>query len=360
MPLLQLDYYDVSLEILSVYLQKYADSIVAMNLKACNHFRLYNGKAAEAELKPLKESGVSLDDIDIIQHNLVVFRNGENALRVLPQLVDFIPEAKFNLVIYYIKHNQLQEAFERVQDLEPSVPHEYIIKGVVYAALGQSTGNKDYLASAQQLFQVVGGSPTECDTIPGRQCMASCFFLLKQFEDVNVYLSSIKSYMYVDDNFNWNYGVASAAEGNYKEGEENLLLVQSEKMQREYIYLSWLARCYIMNGKAKQAWDLYLKMETSADSLNLLRLIANDCYKTGAFLFAAKAFDVLERLDSDPEYWEGKRGACIGVFQMVIAGKADKGQLPDVISMLRNTTNPQTEFFSSVIKKWCVENNVQL
>ena len=35
----------------------------------------------------------------------------------------------------------------------------------------------------------------------------------------------------------------------------------------------------------------------------------------GHFLFAAKAFDVLERLDPDPEYWEGKRGACVGVFQ---------------------------------------------
>lgn len=30
------------------------------------------------------------------------------------------------------------------------------------------------------------------DTIPGRQCMASCFFLLRQFEDVLIYLNSIK------------------------------------------------------------------------------------------------------------------------------------------------------------------------
>ena len=30
------------------------------------------------------------------------------------------------------------------------------------------------------------------DTIPGRQCMASCFFLLKQFEDVLIYLNSVK------------------------------------------------------------------------------------------------------------------------------------------------------------------------
>lgn len=30
------------------------------------------------------------------------------------------------------------------------------------------------------------------DTIPGRQCMASCFFLLRQFEDVLIYLNSVK------------------------------------------------------------------------------------------------------------------------------------------------------------------------
>jgi len=30
------------------------------------------------------------------------------------------------------------------------------------------------------------------DTIPGRQCMASCFFLLQQFEDSLTYLNSVK------------------------------------------------------------------------------------------------------------------------------------------------------------------------
>ena len=47
----KLDYYDVSLEILAVYLQQHLDSAVAVNLKACNLFKLYTGKAAEAELK---------------------------------------------------------------------------------------------------------------------------------------------------------------------------------------------------------------------------------------------------------------------------------------------------------------------
>ena len=49
----KLDYYDVSLEVLQVYLQANPDSVVAVNLKACNHFQLFSGKGAENELKVL-------------------------------------------------------------------------------------------------------------------------------------------------------------------------------------------------------------------------------------------------------------------------------------------------------------------
>jgi len=42
--------------------------------------------------------------------------------------------------------------------------------------------------------------------------------------------------------------------------------------------------------------------------------------QTGQFYIAAKAFDVMERLDQNPEYWEGKRGACVGLFQKIVAG----------------------------------------
>ncbi|CAN0581886.1 unnamed protein product [Ectocarpus sp. 12 AP-2014] len=101
-------------------------------------------------------------------------------------------------------------------------------------------------------------------------------------------------------------------------------------------------------------------MDTSNESFNLLQLIANDCYRMGHFLYAAKAFDVLERLDPDPEYWEGKRGACVGVFQQVIAGKAKKDDLRDVLAMVRNTNNPQVEYMVRCMKKWGQENDVNI
>lgn len=94
----KLDYYDVSLEILAVYLQAHPESPIGVNLKACNHFRLYNGKAAEAELKFLSDKGVNIQGNELIRHNMVVFSNGEQALQVLPGLVDSIPEARLNLV----------------------------------------------------------------------------------------------------------------------------------------------------------------------------------------------------------------------------------------------------------------------
>ncbi|GFS04740.1 intraflagellar transport protein 56, partial [Elysia marginata] len=277
----KLDYYDVSQEVLAVYLQQFQDSAVALNLKACNHFRLYNGKAAEAELKALQEMASPSFQFaqDLIKHNQVVFRNGDGSLQVLPPLIDVIPEARLNLVIYFLKQDDVPEAYNLIKDLEPTTPQEYILKGVVNAALGQEQGSREHMKIAQQYFQLVGGSASECDTIPGRQCMASCFFLLKQFEDVLIYLNSIKSYFYNDDNFNFNYAQAKAAVGNFKEAEEIFQLIQNERMKNDYTYLSWLARTYIMNRKARLAWELYLKMETSGESFSLLQLIANDCYK---------------------------------------------------------------------------------
>ncbi len=154
---------------------------------------------------------------------------------------------------------------------------------MVNAAVGQESSSKENLKVAQQYFQLVGGSASDCDTIAGRQCMASYFFLIRHFDDVLVYLNSIKSYFYSDDTFNFNYGQAQAASGAFKDAEQSFLLIENDKMKYDYVFLSWLARCYIRNNKARLAWELYLKLEQSTESFNLLQLIANDCYKVRGF-----------------------------------------------------------------------------
>uniref|UniRef100_A0A8C7MT89 Intraflagellar transport protein 56 n=1 Tax=Oncorhynchus kisutch TaxID=8019 RepID=A0A8C7MT89_ONCKI len=324
--------------------------------------RLLFHLAHKAELKNLIDiSSCSFEFAkELIRHNLVVFRGGEGALQVLPPLIDVISEARLNLVIYYLRQDDVQEAYTLIKDLEPTTPQEYILKGVVNAALGQEIGSRDHLKIAQQFFQLVGGSASECDTIPGRQCMASCFFLLRQFEDVLIYLNSVKSYFYTEDMFNFNYAQAKAALGNYKEAEEIFLLIQGEKMKTDYVYLSWLTRCYIMNQKGRLAWELYLKMGASPDSFSLLQLIANDCYKMGQFYWAAKAFDTLEKLDPDSNYWEGKRGACVGIFQLILAGREPKETLKEVLPLLRSTQNPQVEYIIRALRKWAKDNRVPL
>ncbi|KMR04545.1 tetratricopeptide repeat protein 26 [Lasius niger] len=299
----KLDYYDVAQEVLQVYLQKYPDSAIAINLKACNHFRLYDGNAAQAEMKQLIEKISSSFSFghDLIRHNTVVFRGGENALQILPNLVDVIPEARLNLVIYYLKQDDVKAAYDLIKDLEPAVPQEYILKGIVNAVMGQEANS---------------------------------------------------------DNFNFNYAQAQTGAGYFKEAEEAFLMIRTEKYKNDYVYISLLSYCYVMNKKAELAWELYLKMDTSTESFNLLQLIANACYKVGEFWYAAKAFDMLERMDPSPEHWEGKRGACCGTFQYIVAEKLPKELLSDVIQLLKNTSNSQVEQIIRVMRKWGKDNRV--
>jgi intraflagellar transport protein 56 len=88
--------------------------------------------------------------------------------------------------------NDEEEAFKLIKDVEPTVLREYILKGVVHAMMGQEKDSREHLSLAQNLFQLVGASGGECDTIPGRQCMASSFFLIQQSEDGSHGRSSAK------------------------------------------------------------------------------------------------------------------------------------------------------------------------
>lgn len=72
---------------------------------------------------------------------MVVFREGEGALQVLPALVDILPEARLNLVVYYLRQGDHDEAYELIKDLEPAIPQEYILKAIVNVVVGQEKGD---------------------------------------------------------------------------------------------------------------------------------------------------------------------------------------------------------------------------
>ena len=72
--------------------------------------------------------------------------------QVLPSLVDVISEARLNLVIYYLRQDDVAEAYSLIKDLEPTVPQEYILKGVVNVAVGQENGSRQCCHELFELF----------------------------------------------------------------------------------------------------------------------------------------------------------------------------------------------------------------
>jgi len=132
-------------QVLQLYLDKHADSATAVNLKACNHFKLYNGRSAENELRLFEEQATPTLQFarDVIKHNRVgarvrrgnavqvVFAGGEKALHTLPSLVDVVPEARLNLIIHYLRQGtpaDMDSAFQLGEQITAVTPHEFIVK----------------------------------------------------------------------------------------------------------------------------------------------------------------------------------------------------------------------------------------
>lgn len=342
------EYFEISLESLNTYLTTFPDSVFAGNLKACNVFQVKSGKEAEEELRKLEkrfEGGALCEEHDLLRHNLSVFRGGENALKVFPPLLDVYPEARLNLAIHFLRAGEVDQAFKTLADLEPSSPREYTLKAVTLAFYAQAHNSAELLNRAKQLFQVVGTSANECDTVSGRECISSFLFLKGQFEDALVYLRTIREFLANDDEFNWNYGLALAATGKYLEAEEALSVVASDAFRAEFVYIAWLARCYIMNGKPDLAWGLYLDMDTSNDTLTLLALLANECFQQGFYYYALKAFDILERLDNE-DHTDGKLAAAVGVFKDYLVHKeqSDQEHIEETIQILKNQAGKKQRF----------------
>ena len=340
----KLEFFDIALDLVNHYLSIHNDSIVANNLKAAIEYSSTgNDKLAKEiilNLQNFSKSSNIIDDNDLLQHNLAVFDNEPdskyNKLKIFSNLLDIIPEARQNLIIYYLRNGLVTQAHNLIKDMQPLTTKDYILKAVVHCTLGQQgePGNEN-LKKAQTFYQSIGASTTECDTIEGRQCMASCFRLTGAYNDEIIYLDSIEQYMKDDDDFNWNYGVALAMCQNY------------------------LCRCYIMNDKPDLAWNLYISIENHLVAVYILNFIAHELYRMGHFYFSFKAFLFLEKFSPSDENTKGKVSSAIGVFYLLLSEKISSERLQEVIHYLCD--GPQSLEVNKalkVFKTWGKENGI--
>ncbi|CAH0701376.1 unnamed protein product [Spodoptera exigua] len=190
--------------------------------------------------------------------------------------------------------------------------------------------------------------------------MASSYFLAGHYEEVLVYLNSIKSFFVNDDTFNFNYAQAKVATGFYREAEESLLSIQDEGIRNSFTFLACLCRCHVMNKDAALAWEICVKSAGTPDSFALLQLVANDSYRMGQFLVAAKAFHMLDRLDGGPEMWEGLRGAVCGCAQAAAANRPNSAaELRDALALLKGPrSHTRADNIVRTITKWAQQNRI--
>ena len=341
------EYFDIALDLVNHYISIHPDSIIAVNLKACIEYSS-NGNDKEAkkilfDLQEKTKKSDLIEDNDILRHNLAVFDTSDstsNKLKTFSNLLDIIPEARQNLIIYYLRNDQITQAYNLIKDMQPITTKDYILKAIVHCVMGyqQQSENpielNENLRKAQTFFQSIGASTSECDTIEGRQCMASCFRLGGMYNDELIYLDSIEQYMKDDDDFNYNYGVALAMCQNYKQAEEVLSRVKRDKYRNDQNYLSWICRCFIANDKPEYAWNLYISIDNHLVAIYLLNFIANEFYRMGAYYFSFKAFLFLEKFSPSTENSKGKISSAIGVFYQMLNGKSDSDKLQEIIHYL--------------------------
>ena len=124
-----------------------------------------------------------------------------------------------------------------------------------------------------------------------------------------------------DDDFNWTFGISLASTGNYASAEDILSKVKENTYRCDPYYISWLAVCYIHNGKTSEAWNL--RSSVPAETVEyFLKILANECFREKYFLVAEKAFHTLCSIDDRcVDYRVGLKSSCLGVFRSAILAK---------------------------------------
>lgn len=352
----KLDMFQESNDSVDQYLAVNSDSAVGLNLKSCAYLRLFEPSIAESQILQIQKfSSASYSFVDtLIKHNLVVFNNGTDGFTVLPGIVESLPEARFNLMVLYMRQSNSTEAYNLLQEFKPLDINELILRATVLLAYGQLSSDLSLLEEANNIFTQIGEMDVIKDTVPGRQCLATSKFLSGEYQEALRVLNTIEEHMEGVDEFYFNKGMALASLERWAEAERYFLLIQNTYYTTEIFYQSWLCRCYIKNKKPDSAWTIYSDCTKSEDAKILLQIIANDCFTGGYYYYSMKAYDVLSKFEGDDTMRDGMIASAIGVFRSVLSRKETPDKLYDVLSTL--ASEPAAEDTLTVIQNY-IENN---
>ena len=78
------------------------------------------------------------------------------ATHVLATLINYVSEARANLVRLYIERKQYKEAYDCVQNFEPAVSSEYCLRAAAFAYYGQHVTDMAALTYSRAAYATVG------------------------------------------------------------------------------------------------------------------------------------------------------------------------------------------------------------
>lgn len=351
----KLEQYEESNESVDIYLSENSDSAVALNLKSCDYLKLFDADIAESQLLQIRKfSSAAYDFIDnLIQHNICIFHDGENAFTILPKLVTSLTEARYNLGVMYMRKNDPSEANAILEEYQPLELNESILKGTVMLSMGQVNADAGPIEEANAIFSEIGNMEEVRDTVPGRECLASTKFIVGEYDETLRVLQTIEEIVGDLDEYNYDKAMTLASLSKWAEAERYFLMVKRPEYTNEIYYISWLCRCYIKNKKPEAAWNLYVDSTSTEDSKTLLTIIASDCYMAGHYYYSMRAYDVLCKYETNPAYRDGLIAASVGVFRGVLTRKETSDKLSEIMSVLAG--EPDAAQVLSTIQQYAME-----
>ena len=352
MCLFKMENYEESNENVDQYLSVNSDSAVSLNLKSCVYLKLFGSEVAESQLLQIKKfSSSNFSFVDtLINHNLVIFHNGDDGFNVLPKIVSLIPEASYNLALLYLKENKPEEASLTLQNQESTDVNSAFLEATINVSLGQLTENVSLIESGCETFLEIGEMENIKDTVTGRECLASAKFITGEYKESLRIMESVEEALSDSDEYNYNKAMILCQLSRFNEAEKYFSLVQNENYKNEIFYTSWLSLCYIKTHKPEKAWDLYVETTSTEDANTLLRIISNECFKEGQFYYSMKAFTVLSQFDMDSTIKEGLIASSVAVFRSIISGKESTDKFIEVLAGLN--TEPSASHIVEIIDRY--------